>query len=194
MLTIPKRANIAVAAAVAVTGLFAAIPAAHADPLTNCTIVAGNGAQVDSLAVDLREEEVDMPGYINEYRTQHGVPPLQDIRMLDRPAAWASNDSAIRGFSPSNHVDTLGRDIATRFAQCGVTGYNKYAEINYERWGGDTRISARDAMTWWENSPPHNAILLDPTLTHMGTALAYNGEYGKPAPTNRVHWTITFTG
>jgi uncharacterized protein YkwD len=184
------------AAAIALAGglTLASGGTASATTLTNCEIVAGNGARVDSLAVDLRDEEVDMVKLINEFRTKNGVAPLTSSRVLDRPAAWASNDSAIRGYTPSGHVDSLGRGIGTRFNQCGVTEYNRIAEISYQRNGGDTRVSARDALTAWDNSPSHHAILLDSSLTSMGIGIAYIGEYGQPAATTRVHWTVTFSG
>lgn len=184
----------ALAAAIAGAVSLFSVPAAGAAPLTNCEIVAGNGAKVDSLAVDLREEEVTMIELVDKFRKDNGLEPLISARKLDRPAAWASTDSAVRGFSPSDHVDSLGRGIATRFDQCGASGYQGVFEINYQRQGGDTAVSAADAMKFWTNSPVHRDILLVKGLTQIGIGLAYIGDYGHPAPTNRVHWTITLAG
>lgn len=158
-----------------------ALPAtAGASPaaLTNCTI-SPDPVQ-DQNAVALDAEETAMVQRINAFRGQNGRPALSVSARLNRPAAWASNDSARRGFSPSNHVDTLGRDIPTRLQQCDYTGFGWASEINYYGWG--TGGTGDAAFSWWLQSPPHRAAILDTRVTSIGV--------GRVSGTDKVHWTV----
>jgi len=155
------------------TGL--ASPAAAA---TNCTISADPVQHGRAVALD--SEERSTLNLINAFRAQHRLPALVHTAWLSRPAAWASNDSAQRGFSPSDHVDSLGRNVRTRLQQCDYIGYGRASEINYYGWGS-RRGSGAAAFVWWKNSPPHRAALLDPRVTAIGIARAATG---------KAHWTV----
>ncbi|WP_067537384.1 CAP domain-containing protein [Nocardia crassostreae] len=152
-------------------GLFA-LPVASATPVTNC--------DVDAAALALSSEETEVFDKINDVRAENGLSKVTHSETLARPAEWASNDSAARGASPADHVDTLGRDIATRFTQCGVPSSSKIAEINFY----GTNVEATDALNFWWNSAGHKAIMLDGQLDQVGVAVIYEGDLR--------HWTVTF--
>lgn len=158
-------------AIIAGAGLFA-LPVASAAPFTNC--------DVDAAALALRGEESVVLDQLNKLRSEAGVKPVTHSEALARPAEWASNDSAKRGTSPANHVDTLGRDIKSRFGQCGVPAAAKIAEINFY----GTNVEPADAIRFWANSPGHRAIIVDGQLTQVGVAVIYSGD--------RRHWTVTW--
>ncbi|GAA2540774.1 CAP domain-containing protein [Pseudonocardia hydrocarbonoxydans] len=148
----------------------------------------GYGSYVDGLALDHRDGEVVLANAINAYRAQHGLRPLTYSRTLARPAMWASLDSFNRGFSPSNHIDTRGMNVAQRVQFCsGYTGY--LGEINFWGYGSSPSYSSPEAaLNWWKNSPGHNARLLDPNATTFAVGQAYNGY-----PTiDRAHYTVVF--
>ncbi|MBB3725189.1 CAP domain-containing protein [Nonomuraea dietziae] len=166
-------------------GALVAGPAQAAAPITNCRM-STNSLQ-DLRALYLDQVESELHAQINRFRAANGVPKLISATSLQRAAAWASHDSAARGHSPKDHVDTLGRDIPTRLTQCGVTGLNRVSEINYYGWGGSSRPA--DAMHWWTVESPklglrHRDILLDPGLKSFGVGRAVNGD--------KTHWTVTF--
>lgn len=161
---------------VLVVGLMTGL-ASPASAATNCTISADPVQHGRAVALD--DEERATLKLINAFRAQRRLPALVHIARLSRPAAWASNDSARRGFSPSNHIDSLGRNIPTRLQQCDYTGYRWASEINYYGWG--RRGSGADAVAWWKNSPPHRAALLDPRVTAIGIARV---------STDKTHWTV----
>ncbi|MGN2639140.1 CAP domain-containing protein [Nocardia takedensis] len=169
-----RTATAAVAALAAGATLFV-LPTASAAPYTNC--------DVDTAALALRGEEGTVLDRINQLRAENGLAAVTHTDTMARPAEWASNDSAARGVSPADHVDTLGRDIKTRFAQCGVPAdAPKIAEINF--YGTGTVGGPEDAMKFWSNSPGHRAIILDGALTDVGVSVIYQGD--------RRHWTVTF--
>ncbi|NNH75699.1 CAP domain-containing protein [Nocardia uniformis] len=153
-------------------GLFA-MPTAAAGSLVNC--------DVDPASIALRGIEPEVFNAINKMRAHAGLAAVTHTDTLSRSAEWASVDSAKRGFSPSNHVDSLGRNIPTRFAQCGVPSASRIAEINYY----GTYATPADAMKFWANSSGHRAIILDSRLKKVGVAVIYQG--------NLRHWTVTFS-
>ncbi|GAA4094123.1 CAP domain-containing protein [Nonomuraea soli] len=161
------------------TALATATPAAAA-ATTNCSL--GNPrTQILAQFHDSTERELER--LINDFRQENGLTPLvASSTALSRAAQWASNDSAAMGVSPSNHVDSLGRNITTRFTQCGVSGFTKFAEINYYGWGGS--VPPSQALQWWMQSPGHRAVLVDPAWKSFGIGRAIKGD--------KVHWTVTF--
>ncbi|WP_433594234.1 CAP domain-containing protein [Nocardia sp. CA-145437] len=167
------KTTAAAALAVAAGVSLFALPAAHAETFTHC--------DVDSAALKLNGEEPEVFTAINKMRTDAGLRALTYSETMARPSEWAGNDSANRGVAPANHVDSLGRDIKTRFAQCGVpANSSKIAEINYY----GTNVTPSDAMTWWKNSPTHKAIILDGALQNVGVSAIYKN--------GKQFWTVTF--
>ena len=189
------KATISTFAVATGIGIFAA-PTASAiqtttEQFTNCRIT--DDTYIQQLAEDLTLDEGYLVELINDYRAENGLDPIEVSSELAPAAVIATHDSALRGFSPSDHVDSLGRDLWGRFDACGVTDYNYAAEINYYGTGVEVSESATSAFAWWQSSPSHNAVMLDPDLTHMGLALGYNGEIGQVQQSNSVHWTVVFT-
>jgi uncharacterized protein YkwD len=166
------RMSVGVLVAGVMTGL-----ASPASAASNCTISADPVQHGRAVALD--DEERATLNLINAFRAQRRLPALVHTARLSRPAAWASYDSARRGFSPSNHIDSLGRNVRTRLQQCDYTGYGHASEINYYGWGGHGSGAA--AFAWWKNSPPHRAAMLDPRVTAIGIARA---------SADKVHWTV----
>lgn len=106
-------------------------------------------------AVRLDPDEQAVLNLINAFRAQHGRSALRTEHKLMAAAAWASNDSAVRGHSPADHVDSLGRDIPTRVGNCGYTGYGYTSEINY--FGRGTDMTPAAAVHWWTTQSPATA-------------------------------------
>lgn len=176
--------------AVALAGGLGLVSAGTASAAEADCAYMGYGSAPDTLAIQLDDIEQQMANMINEYRQQNGLDPLSTDSNLARPTMWASLDSVLRGFSPSDHIDSRGMGIAERAQFCsGYTG--PIAEINYWGYGGgengNQNGSAEAAFAWWKQSPTHNAIMLSDEYTHFSVGRAYDGENAE-----RQHWTIDF--
>lgn len=174
------------AAALLAGGLgLAAVAPASAAP-RDCAYM-GYGSAPDQLGLELDTAELKMFNDINAYRAANGLPALRLSSGLARPTMWASLDSAQRGFSPSNHIDTRGMGPAQRAAFCsGYTG--RIGEINDYGWGSQYAGSNTAALAWWKQSPGHNALLLSRDYTTMHVSRAYIGVNAEV----RCHWTVSF--
>jgi uncharacterized protein YkwD len=193
------RATYRAAVAVVLTGaagLAVAGPAAAAAPVappahfTRCSYGPTQALVNAGIAHD--SVEAQMATMINNYRAQNGLPALRVSTSMQKIAYWASVDSAFRGVSPSDHVDTLGRAPRGRAVECAGYSANAYlGEINY--WGegggpqGNSFGSAASAFAWWKQSPGHNALMLSRTATTFGVGRAYMGVNAE-----RQHWTVNF--
>ena len=193
------KAVVATLAAAAAFGLVSAPSASAADTsdlLKACKIT--ENASVQELAIDLTLDEGDVLKMINDYRAENGVAPVEFDRQVTSAAVIASHDSILRGFTPADHVDSLGRGPGERLADCGIQNVS-WGEIAYPRIDEgqspqfEVSQSGAGAFEAWKNSPPHRAIMLDPTYTKVGIALGYNGEIGQVTDWNRVAWTADFT-
>lgn len=144
----------------------------------------------DRLGLQFDTSEQWVATNINAYRAQNGRPALRVSSVLARPTMWMSLDSARRGFSPSNHIDTRGMGPAQRAQFCsGYTG--AIGEIDYWGYGGGTLNnyygSGQAALAWWKGSAPHNALLLSTAYTTFSVQWAYIGVNGE-----RGFWTVDF--
>ncbi|MCE5287869.1 MAG: CAP domain-containing protein [Nocardiaceae bacterium] len=193
------KAAAAVLASAATIGLLSAPSASAADTselLKACKITENTSIQ--ELAVDLTLDEGDVFQMINDFRAENGVAPVEFDRQVASAAVIASHDSILRGFTPSDHVDSLGRGPGERLADCGIHDVS-WGEIAYPRIEEgespqfEVSQSGAGAFEAWKNSPPHRAIMLDPKYTKVGIALGYNGEIGQVTDWNRVAWTADFT-
>ncbi len=192
--TLARIATAAVLAGTAAFGLVgtaaAATPTTPPGHFTRCSYGPTQALINAGIAHD--SVEARMATMINQYRAQNGLPALRVSYSMQKIAYWASVDSAFRGVSPSNHIDTLGRAPRGRAVECA--GYSSNAwlgEINY--WGegggvqGNTAGSAASALAWWKQSPGHNALLLSRDVTTFGVGRAYMGVNAE-----RQHWTVNF--
>jgi uncharacterized protein YkwD len=143
----------------------AATPAAPTG--TTCYTVHQFPEWLSSIRYDA-DEQATMK-LINDFRVRNGVPALRSDHKLSLAAGWMSNDNAIRGYSPKDHVDTLKREVGPRIQACGYTGYTWASEINYFGPGA----TPEQAFHWWtEKSEEHRAAILDPRVKAFGISVA----------------------
>ncbi|HEX2047935.1 MAG TPA: CAP domain-containing protein [Acidimicrobiales bacterium] len=128
--------------------------------LTNCTVSAADQA-VDA-------EEQQLLALVNQYRLANGRAPLTMDPDVTRAAAWFARDMASKNYVGADHVDSFGRDIPTRLAQCDVA-FTAWAENI--AWGYDM---AEEVFTAWRNSPTHNTNMLRPEVTLAGIGRAFD--------------------
>lgn len=119
---------------------------AHA--LTNCTVSAGE------IALDSQEQAFLV--LINNYRSANGSGPLVVTTSLSRASAWMANDLGVKAYF--SHDEPSGRGWSTRLTDCehptgGWRGENIAAGTFWD--------TAASAFTAWQNSPAHNANMLN---------------------------------
>src|SRR5437763_6913053 len=105
---------------------------------------------------------------INAYRAETGRAALGSDATLRKAAAWLSADSARRGFTPLDHIDSLGRSLAPRLLDCADTMFSAASE-NVHQGPGDLGSSA-GAFRGWTQSAPHNAAMLHAQYTFASVA------------------------
>ncbi|GAA4547680.1 CAP domain-containing protein [Pseudonocardia xishanensis] len=144
----------------------AATPAAPTS--TTCYTVWQKQQWLSSIRLDA-DEQATMK-LINDFRVRHGVPALRADSKLAMAAGWMSNDNALRGVSPADHIDSLGRTVVPRIENCGYRGFTWASEINYFKPGG----TPQDAFTWWTeiSKKGHREAILDPRVTAFGISVA----------------------
>ena len=151
-------------AAMIPTSVFATSPARAAQPSPGNCVVSATDLAVDSV-------ELDLANLINNYRVQNGRAPLRIQQDLNRSAAWFARDMASKNYFPSDHVDSNGRDIPSRFSWCGVA-YNAWRENIAAN--TTTTNQASTIFNQWVNSPPHQTNMLATDITSMGIARAFD--------------------
>jgi uncharacterized protein YkwD len=119
---------------------------------------------------------------INDYRKDHGLAPLVASQALGAAAEHHSLDMAANDFL--GHTGSDASDPKQRMTAHGY-GFDTWWAENV--FAGDE--TAAGALTWWKNSPGHNANMLSPNYVAIGIARAYdaNSTYG-------WYWTTTFGG
>ena len=105
---------------------------------------------------------------INTARMAHGLAPLSPNVQLTAAANRHVQDIARNPWitAGDSHIGSDGSSAGERIRQAGYTG-----EMSREctGWGwGDFGDGAQ--VAWWLDSPPHRAILLNPTLNEAGVA------------------------
>jgi len=114
---------------------------------------------------------------VNAYRAQHGAGALIYNAKLSQASETHSADLAQAGLI--SHTGTDGSDHGTRIRAQNYT---------YSVAGENV---ATGQKTWdkvfvdWQNSPEHNAILLNPDVTEFGLALVY-----EPTTRYSTYWTM----
>jgi uncharacterized protein YkwD len=107
-------------------------------------------------------EELRLLQLINTYRAQNGVSQLIFSNSLNRSAAWKVQHIADNGYFAHDDVP-IDRTWTQRIRDCGYT-INTFLGENLA--GGDS--TAAGALRIWQNSPGHNALLLDGTFRAVG--------------------------
>ena len=98
---------------------------------------------------------------INAYRASKGLESLDIDTELSQASQGHADWSAQTGIL--THYDTDGSMITDRWA------------INYGEWFGSEIIefdrTPEGALKYWQNSPPHNAAILDSSLSALGIGI-----------------------
>jgi len=126
----------------------------------------------------LRDAEMLISGLVNEERTRFArdAGPLARNDMLDEMARNRS-DAMARGASFS-HNDKNGRFIAAdmmrnQFGPYGVFGENILTAGGQRAF--DPKAFAKQAVTYWMNSPGHRANILSPNYQRSGVGVVLRG-------------------
>jgi uncharacterized protein YkwD len=125
-------------------------------------------------------EEAAFLTLINTYRLANGLQPLALGQSLTAGADVHSQDMAANNFL--GHTGSNGSTFSQRLADAGYSNPNTAGENVF---AGDP--TAAGAFAWWQNSPPHNAGMLNPDAVAIGIARAHN-----PNSTFQWYWTTTF--
>ncbi|MDT5017822.1 MAG: hypothetical protein QOD39_3982 [Mycobacterium sp.] len=139
----------AYAAAIAVVGVLAAVPA---------------GADGDQGGAVLSQ--------INATRAANGCGPVAANPRLTAAAARQANDMLAKGVQ--GHTGSDGSTLAQRVADAGYVSYTKLGEVVF--WSTGPGGTATAAVAWWMNSPGHRAIITDCELTDAGFSAVTSGD------------------
>jgi len=148
---------------------------------TPATVLATGPCVPPRPASALDAEELKLVQLINQYRQQNGLAPLTLSPTLSAAAYWKSADMLANSYFAH---DDLARSWSQRIADCGYTAAATIAENLAE----GTRDAA-STLAMWQNSPPHNANLLDPAMRAIGV-----GRAGDPSSQYTWYWTADFGG
>lgn len=124
--------------------------------------------------------EQEMFEQINDYREEQGLSPLNWSPLLKKAATWMSND--MLNHATLSHIDSLGRTIDARIADCGYPTPASFGE-NID----SGTATASSVLATWKHAPPHNAALLSNTFTEIGISLATGSA-------QQAFWTLNLAG
>ena len=178
MKSFPRRRDRIIQSA---AGFFAAVVVAA---VLSLSLLSGS-----ALAVSNNSEELAFVGLINQYRQSQGLQPLLLSDLLTDSSQKHSSDMGKYAFF--DHTTTGGSDFFPigstpwdRMAACGYSyntnkGENIAAGFN----------SASSVFTAWENSPEHNANMLNGSYKVIGVGFVdvAGSPYG-------YYWTTDFGG
>lgn len=120
---------------------------------------------VASTGVSTRAER--LLSLLNDYRSQHGLQPLQFSSSLLETAQWMSQDMANNDYF--SHTDSMSRDP---FQRMDAFGYS------YNVWRGENLAAASEdpaiILQYLEASPGHNENLLRPEFSAVGISVAFS--------------------
>ncbi|MDQ3411158.1 MAG: CAP domain-containing protein, partial [Chloroflexota bacterium] len=133
------------------------------------------------LAYTPDNEELTFLALINDYRGQQGLAPLSLHPALGDAAKFHSQDMAENNYF--EHTAPNGTNFDQNITNFGYTGTTRGENIAA---GTET---AAGALVMWQNSPEHNAGMLNPAFNEIGIGRFYNANsaYG-------WYWTTTFGG
>jgi uncharacterized protein YkwD/uncharacterized protein YraI len=178
--TTPSRRRLRLVSVVAGVALFTPglVPGVAASPNVPLQLRAPAFLVEDADAC-LDSEEIAFLGLINDHRATSGLRPLSVSASLSAAAAYHSIDMAENGYLDHAMPDgtTVPQNMANFGYQVNVHGENIAA-------GTDT---AAAAMQIWQNSPEHNANMMNGQFAAIGIGRAYDASsrYG-------WYWTTIF--
>jgi uncharacterized protein YkwD len=133
----------------------------------------------------LSGEEQALLDYVNGYRIENSLTPLNASATLTASARWMSQDLGDNDYF--SHTDSLGRNPFQRMA---TFGYDCEA---YNTWCGENLAagssSGSQTFELWRNSPGHNANMLNPNYRVAGIAAVFNQD-----STYGWYWTLDMGG
>ncbi|MEK6968431.1 MAG: CAP domain-containing protein [Nanoarchaeota archaeon] len=120
---------------------------------------------------------------VNNYRAQNGLPALVPSVKLTQSAEWMANDMGSHDYF--GHVDSLGRNIDTRFPAFGYT-FNTWISENVAA-GRETGVTTADDLYYHCDEYSggvcirygHRNNMLNPNIIAIGIGYAYypNADY-----------------
>lgn len=127
----------------------------------------------------LDQEEVVFLGLINQHRANNGLAPVAVSSSLSAASAYHSIDMAEKGYL--DHTLANGTSVQQNMANFGYQGgaYGENIAAGME--------SGTEAMQIWQNSPDHNANMLNGQFGAIGIGRAYD-----PNSPNGWYWTTIF--
>lgn len=127
----------------------------------------------------LDTEEIAFLGLINDHRAMSGLGPLSVSSSLSAASAYHSIDMAEKGYLDHTMID--GTSVQQNMQNFGYQG-GAYGE-NIAAGTG----TAAEAMNIWQNSPEHNANMLNGSFGAIGIGRAYDD-----ASPHGWYWTTIF--
>jgi uncharacterized protein YkwD len=128
--------------------------------------------------------EQTMLTLVNAYRAQHGLVPLKASGPLMRAARFHSRDMAENDYF--DHTSPDGEQFSQRLSRFGFR-WTSAGEAIGEASGLTSPVDAAgSAITMWQQSPPHNKILLTGSYRSVGIGAWCGADDGGGA-------TCTFT-
>jgi uncharacterized protein YkwD len=172
------RATVAVAAVVGLGGVMTAC-----DPAPTCATIESRYADAAVKDISRANAEKAVLCLTNDQRVANGLAKYTSSSLLGGTARKHAQDAVIRkwwidGADP--HTNPDGQDPAERISAAGYCPsptFWQVAENVYWGWGTPLQ-TPRAAVTWWMNSPPHRANILDPNLKELGVGVTL----GAPRP------------
>ncbi len=147
----------------------------HVSAQTNCSV------SISDQSIDAEEQQ--LLDLVNQYRVANGKTTLTFDTNVTRASAWLSRDMATNNPNPLSHQDSLGRDVAARLTQCGVS-YTTFAENI-----AAGNASGQATFNQWTADAPHRATMLADGVTVAGVARVFDS-----TSTFGWYWTLDVTG
>ncbi|GMV97312.1 MAG: hypothetical protein AMXMBFR83_16700 [Phycisphaerae bacterium] len=114
---------------------------------------------------------------LNQYRIENGLKPLIYSKRLEAAADGQVRDLWQRGYF--SHINPEGQNPGDRAIAAGFC--HKYVGENLA--AGQRSVSA--VMTAWQNSPGHNANMLEPEYRYVGVSFSVDQN-------GRMYWAQEF--
>ena len=139
-------------------------------------------AAISSSQYCVEPEEAAFLGLINQYRAQNGLDALVLSQTVGAAAEHHSIDMATNNYF--SHILANGEKWSTNMKNHGYT-YNTYRGENIAAGNAD----AYSTFIQWQNSPGHNANMLNPNYRVIGIGRFFNA-----SSTYGYYWTTNFGG
>jgi uncharacterized protein YkwD len=153
-----------------------------AAPLLALLAVLATTGSSSQQALALDDQEAAFLNMINQYRAANGMGGLTVNGPLTTDAQWMAQDMATN--NRFAHEDSQGRNP---FQRMDYFGYS------YNTWRGENLAAGIDdaqrAMQLWQDSPGHNANMLNANYTVVGISRAFG-----PTSAYTWYWATEFGG